>query len=102
MVSVRKKQIVRRNIVGQRVKLARQQFDPPLTQDQLSGKLAAEDVQLDRVAIAKIESGLRSVFDFEVRALALVLRVDVKWLLGITPGALDRARKNSKFERARA
>jgi|SRR6185503_10515980 len=101
MVSPHKKQIARRNIVGERVKHARQQFDPPLTQDQLSGKLAAEDVQLDRVAIAKIESGMRSVFDFEVRALASVLRVDVKWLLGITPGPLDRTRKNSKAERTR-
>jgi HTH-type transcriptional regulator, cell division transcriptional repressor len=71
-----------RNIIGERVKAARQRHSPPLTQDQLSGKLAAEGVQLDRVAIAKIETGIRCAFDFEVRALAAALKVDANWLLG--------------------
>src|ERR1035441_6015114 len=72
-----------RNIVGRRVKAARGMHSPPLTQDQLSGKLAVEGVQLDRVAIAKIETGIRCAFDFEVRALAAALKVDANWLLGI-------------------
>lgn len=42
-----------------------------------------EGVQLDRVALAKVETGLRCAFDFEVKALATVLRVDASWLLGI-------------------
>ncbi len=75
----------RRNIIGKRAKEARQSHSPPLTQDQLSGKVAAEGVQLDRVAIAKIETGIRCAFDFEVRALAAALKVDAKWLLGIEP-----------------
>jgi hypothetical protein len=73
-----------RNIIGERVKEARQQFSPPLTQDQLSGRLAKDGVQIDRVALAKIETGLRCAFDFEVKALALVLKVDANWLLGIS------------------
>lgn len=77
-----------RNIVGKRVKEARTLHSPPLTQDQLSGKLAVEGVQLDRVGIAKIETGIRCAFDFEVRALASVLKVDANWLLGI--GAASR------------
>jgi hypothetical protein len=84
----------KRNVVGARVKMARHQFSPPLTQDQLAGKLAKISVQLDRVAIAKIESGLRCVFDFELRAFAKVLRVDVRWLLDIdsaSPGASESA-----------
>lgn len=72
-----------RNIIGQQVRAARLGFKPPLTQDQLSGRLAAEGIELDRVAIAKIESGMRSAFDFEVRAFALVLKVDVRSLLGM-------------------
>jgi hypothetical protein len=56
-----------RNIVGQRVKEARQFHYPPLTQDQLSGKLATKGVPLERVAIAKIETGTRCAFDFEVK-----------------------------------
>lgn len=81
-----------RNIVGKRVKEARQFYSPPLTQDQLSGKLAAEGVQLDRVAIAKIETGIRCAFDFEVKSLATVLKVDANWLLGIG-GRSQTARK---------
>ena len=80
-----KAKIIKRNVVGERVREARRRFRPPLTQDQLSGKLAVDGVQLDRVAIAKVESGLRCVFDFEVCALATALKVDAKWLLGITP-----------------
>jgi hypothetical protein len=71
------------NIVGKRIKEARQSYCPPLTQDQLSGKLAAIGLQLDRVAIAKIETGIRCVFDFEIKALARILKVDANWLLGI-------------------
>ena len=73
-----------RNIVGERVREARRRFSPPLTQDQLAGRLAAEGVQLDRVTIAKIENGLRCAFDFEVKALAAVLKIDANWLLGIS------------------
>jgi hypothetical protein len=72
-----------RNIIGDRVREARRQSDPPMTQDQLAGRLASEGVQLDRVALAKVEGGLRSAFDFEVRVLAKVLKVDANWLLGI-------------------
>lgn len=74
--------------MGKRVREARTLDKHPLTQDQLSGKLAIKGVVLDRVAIAKIESGLRCVFDFEVRALASVLKVDIRWLLGIEERAI--------------
>ncbi len=81
-----------RNIIGKRLKEARQLHFPPLTQDQLSGKLASKGLELDRVAIAKIETGIRCVFDYEVKALAAALKVDVKWLLGIagSPGPSKR------------
>jgi hypothetical protein len=90
MRSASRKPTPQRNVVGERVREARSDFKPPLTQDQLSGRLASEGVQLDRVAIAKIESGLRSAFDFEVRALALVLKVDVRWLLGMEGSASNK------------
>jgi len=73
---------VRKNIVGRRVAKARLAFDPALTQDSLSGRLARRGVQLDRAAIAKIENGLRHVLDYELKALAEVLGVEVDWLLG--------------------
>lgn len=81
MATTKKRQS--RNIIGDRIREARQLFDPPLTQDQLSGRLAKEGIQLDRVALAKVENGLRCAFDFEVKALAAVLKVEANWLLGI-------------------
>jgi len=87
------------NIIGKRVREARHRFDPPLTQDQLAGRLAGEGVQLDRVALAKVEGGLRSAFDFEVKALAAVLEVDANWLLGIddrTPASGNRTTQRGK------
>ena len=56
-----------RNIIGERVRQARLRFNPPLTQDQLSGKLASHGVQLDRVALTKIEIGQRCAYDTEVQ-----------------------------------
>lgn len=69
-------------MVGRRVAEARQKRKPPLTQDALSGRLAGQGIQLDRAAIAKIENNLRHVLDYELKALAGVLGVDVNWLLG--------------------
>lgn len=72
-----------RNAVAGRVRKARLAFVPPLTQDQLAGRIAAKGGVLDRVAITKIESGQRCVFDFELPLLADVLKIDVRWLLGM-------------------
>lgn len=72
-----------KNLVGTRVRQARLDASNGLTQDQLSGRLAAFKVTLDRPAIAKIESGTRHVYDFEVVALASALKVDPAWLLGL-------------------
>jgi HTH-type transcriptional regulator, cell division transcriptional repressor len=70
------------NIVSRRVRKARLSRKPPLSQDALSGRLAARGVTIDRAGIAKIETGRRFVSDFEVKALAQVLEVSVSWLLG--------------------
>ena len=70
-----------KNIVGNRVRQARFLRNPPLTQDELSGQLAKLGVVIDRAGISKIEIGIRSVLDFEVRALARALGVSVSWLL---------------------
>lgn len=71
------------NIVGKRVREARLARTPSVTQDALSGKLAARGVAIDRAGIAKIETGRRYVSDFEVKALAQVLKVKASWLLGM-------------------
>ena len=68
--------------MGKRVKKARLALKPRLSQDALSGKLAGRGVIIDRTGIAKLEAGSRYVSDFEVKALAISLRVTVSWLLG--------------------
>jgi HTH-type transcriptional regulator, cell division transcriptional repressor len=72
----------RKNVTGARVAQARKLRRPRLTQNELSGKLARLGIQLDRAAIAKIENGQRYVLDYELKALARALGVDVSWLLG--------------------
>jgi transcriptional regulator with XRE-family HTH domain len=71
-----------KNIVGRRVAEARNVFQPPITQDALSGKLARLGIQLDRAAIAKIENNHRRVLDYELKALATALDVRINWLFG--------------------
>lgn len=71
------------NIIGDRVRGARAKRKPALTQDELSGQLAALGVTIDRAGVSKIESGTRSVLDYEVKALAKALGVSVGWLLGV-------------------
>ena len=73
-----------KNIAGLRIREARDLCVPPLTQDQLSGRLAALGVTVDRTALAKIEKGVRGIYDYELAAFALALRVDANWLLGNT------------------
>ena len=75
-----------KNVVGKKLREARKHSHPPLTQDQLSGKLATLGIQVDRAAIAKIERGSRCVYDFELRGLARALKIDVRWLLGVADG----------------
>jgi hypothetical protein len=51
-----------------------------LSQDQLSGRLAKVGITIDRAGISKIETGIRGIYDFELKALAKILKVSVDWL----------------------
>ena len=62
---------------------ARNNAQPQLTQDALSKKLVKLGVRIDRAGIAKIETGIRGVLDFELMALAKSLNVKVTWLLSL-------------------
>jgi transcriptional regulator with XRE-family HTH domain len=73
---------VRRNLVGKRVLQARLRLSPPVTQEDLAGRLAIRGIQLDRSAVARIESGDRYVLDFELVVLAKALKVTTAFLLG--------------------
>lgn len=71
-----------RNIVGERVKLARKKTKPRMTQADLAAKLQLDQWDIDRAGVAKIEIGIREVRDFELMKLAKALNVSMSWLLG--------------------
>jgi len=69
------------NLIGERLREARGKAQ--LTQDELSRKLAKLGVSIDRAGVAKVETGIRGILDFELVALAKALGVKVTWLLGV-------------------
>ncbi|MCB1065973.1 MAG: helix-turn-helix transcriptional regulator [Verrucomicrobiae bacterium] len=69
-----------RNISGPEIR--RQRMAQELSQDQLAARLQLAGLDhMDRVAVAKIESQIRSAFDWELAAIAEVLGVEVSVLL---------------------
>lgn len=72
---------MQKNIVGKRIREARKQAKPPITQKDLVARLQVLGLKVDQSTISKIEQGIRPVSDFEVVALAKALKVSVSWLL---------------------
>ena len=72
--------MARRNIIGDKVRLARKTAKPAITQTDLAARLQLLGLQLDRVTISKIETGFREVTDVEAKAIAEALGVTIKWL----------------------
>ena len=74
-----------KNLCGYRVRIVREQKRKAngrkMTQTELAAKLQCKGVECDRLAICRIETGLRAVTDIELVALAEVLGVSVSWLL---------------------
>ncbi|MCB0030361.1 MAG: helix-turn-helix transcriptional regulator [Anaerolineales bacterium] len=70
-----------KNVVGKRVREARRLSVPRLTQATLARRLQILNWRINRVGIAKIESGIRQVTDIELLLLSKALSVDVQWLL---------------------
>lgn len=71
-----------KNIIGARVRQARERMKPLVTQDDLAGRLAREGIQITQTSLSKLENGDRYVMDYEALALARVLKVSVGWLYG--------------------
>ena len=72
----------RRNLIGERVRQARKNAKPPVTQLELVARLQVAGIRIDQSGLSKLESGHRPVTDVEVVALAKALKVEVGWLLG--------------------
>lgn len=71
-----------KNVIGERVRLARLAIRPPVSQEDLSGRLAARGIQITQTGISKLENRQRYVMDYEAVAIAKALRVSVAWLIG--------------------
>ncbi len=69
-----------RNQIGARVREARLKCSPPVSQDDLAGRLAAKGINMDRTAISRIENRTRYLMDYEISAIARSLKVSVAWL----------------------
>ena len=67
-----------KNVIGPAVRKLRLAQRTPVTQQDLAGRLAARGVQIDRSALARIESGERLVKDIEALAIAAALRVPIQ------------------------
>ena len=69
-----------KNIIGQRVRLARSMARPPVSQEDLSGRLARLGIQVTQTSLSKLENRQRYVMDYEAVAIAKALKVSVAWL----------------------
>ena len=70
-----------RNSIGERLREARLNRSPKITQIDLSALLSAYGVVINQAAISKIESGDRPVFDYELMGIGEALVIDVGWLV---------------------
>jgi transcriptional regulator with XRE-family HTH domain len=68
----------KRNILGPRIKYLRKKAG--LTQEELAAQLQVNGFIIDRPMISKIENQTRELLDYEVLAIANILRVDIKEL----------------------
>lgn len=71
----RSKFLTGKNVIGPNIHRIRTALDPKVTLEDLSGRLAARGLYLDRTALSRIENQERTVFDFEVIKIAEALRV---------------------------
>lgn len=69
-----------KNVIGPRVKVARKNRRPPVSQEDLAGRLAKRGVYITQTSLSKLENQQRYVMDYEAKAIAKALRVTVAWL----------------------
>ena len=78
---IRKQALGDRNIIGEKVEQQRKSMG--MKQKDLLTQLQIKGIDLNASGLSKLEGQLRSVSDYELKALADVLGVSVNWLLGL-------------------
>lgn len=71
----------KRNILGSSIKYLRKKSG--ITQEDLAARLQVNDIQLDRPMISKIENQTRELLDYEILAIANVLKIDMQELYNL-------------------
>jgi len=71
----------KKNIIGTRIRKARVDSNPLVTQTDLVARLQLDGIKdIDQPIISRIEKGERLVTDYELKAIAKALKVPVSWL----------------------
>jgi len=65
------------NLIGPRIRQARLKVKPSISQNDLSARLSVVGLALDRPTITRIENGQRYLRDYEIAAIARVLKISV-------------------------
>ncbi len=73
-----------KNLISKRLRQARENSNPIITQEDLAARLQLLGIYLDATMLSKIEQNKRRVYDVELVAIAQTLKVGVCWLLGLT------------------
>ena len=72
--------------MGLTIRRIRKSANPPISQEDLCGRVARFGVQLTRTQVAKIESRKRPVFDYEAVSIAKALRISLTKLFELNEG----------------
>ena len=72
--------LMKGNICGNRIRLARAMHKPPLTQEDLARKINSMGMEITPLIISRIEKNQRHVCDGELKMLAKALGVTMEWL----------------------
>ena len=70
----------RKNYIGDRIRKARNEAKPLITQNELIARLEILGIFINQSSLSKIENGSRPVSDIETSAFAEALRVPIPWL----------------------
>jgi len=74
--------LIKGNICGERIRLARMLHKPPLTQEELAIQIQLNGMEMTPIIISRIEQNNRHVVDAELLALSKALGVSMEWLCG--------------------
>ena len=72
--------LIKGNICGDQIRLARAMQKPPLTQEDLARKVNLMGMEITPLIISRIEKNQRHICDGELKMLAQALGVTMEWL----------------------